>query len=60
MVRSNAMREKRSPIAKRAAALGLGLILIFSAAPALCDDSADGPSTLDRTFDAIVLRRWAR
>jgi hypothetical protein len=56
MVQSNVMREKRSPIAKRAAALGLGLILIFSAAPVLADDSAEGPSTLDRTFDAIVLR----
>jgi hypothetical protein len=56
MMQSNVMREKKSPIAKRAAALGLGLILIFSAVPVLAEDSAEGPSTLDRTFDAIVLR----
>jgi hypothetical protein len=56
MIESSEARGKMSPILKRAVALGLGLIMMFSAAPVFGDDSSEGPSTLDRTFDAVVLR----
>lgn len=56
MTHDRTKNEKKSFIARSALGLSLALILIFSAAPVLCDDSAEGPSNLDRAFDAVVLR----
>ena len=56
MMQSNLNREKTNSFVRCAVVLGLVLVLISSATPALSEDSAEGPSTMDRTFDAIVLR----
>ena len=56
MTHSNLNREKTNSFVRCAVVLGLVLVLISSATPALSEDSAEGPSTMDRTFDAIVLR----
>jgi hypothetical protein len=56
MMQRNLNREKANSFVRYAVALGLALVLIFSATPALSEDSAEGPSTLDKTFDAVVLR----
>lgn len=56
MMQSNLNREKTNSFVRCAGALGLALVLIFSATPVFAEDSADGPSTLDKTFDAVVLR----